>query len=238
MVTAMPLATASARRRFLPSSIGLTVLLDPAVTSLKATVTWGDYVAEPDPAAQKALFDTLADSPRENFIELRRSAEGVDRLVAAQIQAGEGHAPLVDDELERHVRFPRRDAAEGQHAEIGLRAVGGRDDDGRGAHGRAQVADGGGRGAQHLLDLVEPQVRVPVIGLAPQQRVRRRAQRADVGRGGVGRHLRPGFGRCGRPRLCVRLRPLMISNRLYSATIATGQGFGANVPLCRTENRP
>jgi hypothetical protein len=29
----------------------------------------------------EALFDTLADSPRENLIELRRSPEGVDRLV-------------------------------------------------------------------------------------------------------------------------------------------------------------
>lgn len=41
---------ASARRRFLPSSIGLTVLLDLSVKTLKATVTWGDFVAEPDPA--------------------------------------------------------------------------------------------------------------------------------------------------------------------------------------------
>jgi hypothetical protein len=45
-----PPEAASARRRFLPSSIGLTVLVDLSVTSLKATVTWGDYVAEPDPA--------------------------------------------------------------------------------------------------------------------------------------------------------------------------------------------
>ncbi len=45
-----PPEVASARRRFLPSSIGLTVLLDLSVTTLKATVTWGDYVAEPDPA--------------------------------------------------------------------------------------------------------------------------------------------------------------------------------------------
>ena len=44
-----PPEAANARRRFMPSSIGLTVLLDPSVTSLKATVSWGDYVAEPDP---------------------------------------------------------------------------------------------------------------------------------------------------------------------------------------------
>jgi len=37
----------NARRRFLPSSIGLTVLLDPGVTSIEAKVSWGDYRTEP-----------------------------------------------------------------------------------------------------------------------------------------------------------------------------------------------
>jgi hypothetical protein len=32
----------NARRRFLPSSVGLTVLLDPDVTSIEARVSWGD----------------------------------------------------------------------------------------------------------------------------------------------------------------------------------------------------
>src|SRR6266404_263270 len=34
-------------RRFLPSSIGLTVLVDPDVTEIEANVTWGDYRTEP-----------------------------------------------------------------------------------------------------------------------------------------------------------------------------------------------
>lgn len=34
-------------RRFLPSSIGLTVLLDPGVTEIEANVSWGDYRTEP-----------------------------------------------------------------------------------------------------------------------------------------------------------------------------------------------
>lgn len=37
----------NARRRFLPSSIGLTVLLNPDVRQIKATVSWGDYRTEP-----------------------------------------------------------------------------------------------------------------------------------------------------------------------------------------------
>jgi hypothetical protein len=37
----------NSRRRFLPSSVGLTVLLPPGVTEIEARVTWGDYVTEP-----------------------------------------------------------------------------------------------------------------------------------------------------------------------------------------------
>lgn len=36
-----------ARRRFLPSSIGLTVLLDPTITEIVAEISWGDYRTEP-----------------------------------------------------------------------------------------------------------------------------------------------------------------------------------------------
>jgi hypothetical protein len=34
-------------RRFLPSSIGLTVLVDPAVAEIEANISWGDYRTEP-----------------------------------------------------------------------------------------------------------------------------------------------------------------------------------------------
>lgn len=36
-----------ARRRYLPSAIGLSTMLDPGVRALEVTVTWGDYVPEP-----------------------------------------------------------------------------------------------------------------------------------------------------------------------------------------------
>jgi hypothetical protein len=35
------------KRRFLPSSIGLTVLLPPEVTEIEARISWGDYHTEP-----------------------------------------------------------------------------------------------------------------------------------------------------------------------------------------------
>jgi hypothetical protein len=37
----------SAKRRFLPSSIGLTVLLPPNVREIEAHLSWGDYRTEP-----------------------------------------------------------------------------------------------------------------------------------------------------------------------------------------------
>ena len=37
----------NARRRFLPSSVGLTVLLDPDIREIEAVVSWGDYRTEP-----------------------------------------------------------------------------------------------------------------------------------------------------------------------------------------------
>jgi hypothetical protein len=39
--------TPNTRRRFLPSSIGLTVLLDPDVKGIEARISWGDYRTEP-----------------------------------------------------------------------------------------------------------------------------------------------------------------------------------------------
>src|ERR1017187_9794470 len=37
----------NARRRFLPSSVGLTALLDPDITEIEVHVSWGDYRTEP-----------------------------------------------------------------------------------------------------------------------------------------------------------------------------------------------
>jgi hypothetical protein len=51
-----------AKRRFLPSSIGLTVPLPPDVTEIEARVSWGDYRTEP-PLPEDIL---LPDEPPEN----------------------------------------------------------------------------------------------------------------------------------------------------------------------------
>lgn len=46
----------NARRRFLPSSIGLTVLLPPEVREIEARVSWGDYRTEP-PLPESVLVE-------------------------------------------------------------------------------------------------------------------------------------------------------------------------------------
>src|SRR6266536_1482401 len=53
--------TPSTKRRFLPSSMGLTVLLPPDVTEIEARVSWGDYRTEP-PLAEDVL---IPDEPEE-----------------------------------------------------------------------------------------------------------------------------------------------------------------------------
>ena len=55
----------NARRRFLPSSIGLTVLLDPDVKEIEARISWGDYRTEP-PLPETVL---LPDPPSEGLGE-------------------------------------------------------------------------------------------------------------------------------------------------------------------------
>src|ERR1039458_3239257 len=51
--------TPNARRRFLPSSVGLTALLDPDITEIEVQVSWGDYRTEP-PLPETVL---LPDAP-------------------------------------------------------------------------------------------------------------------------------------------------------------------------------
>jgi hypothetical protein len=110
----------NSRRRFLPSSIGVTVLLPPAVTEIEARVTWGDYLTEPPLPEQILIGEEIgADgkpkrqalpevewvrAPRERIVRLRVPQEGrgdplvVPESAAAQRKGGglqlESHARL------------------------------------------------------------------------------------------------------------------------------------------------
>ena len=55
---ASPPDRAAARRTFLPSSMGLSVLVGPDVSSLQAIVSWGDYVSEGSEEGESAEGET------------------------------------------------------------------------------------------------------------------------------------------------------------------------------------
>lgn len=92
------------RRRFLPSSIGLTVLLDPDVTEIQALVSWGDYRTEPK-LPEEVLFpeaqpDEVGEDGKKKRVERPivdwvRSAK--ERVVALPVKDGRGAQIVVPD---------------------------------------------------------------------------------------------------------------------------------------------
>ncbi len=91
----------NARRRFLPSSIGLTVLLDPDVTSIEARVSWGDYRTEPplpeaillpEPLPEELGEDGKRKRTERPMVDWVRSPK--DRVMVLPIKDGRG-SPIV-----------------------------------------------------------------------------------------------------------------------------------------------
>jgi hypothetical protein len=94
----------NARRRFLPSSVGLTVLLDPNLTSIEARISWGDYRTEP-PLPEEILLpepspEELGQDGKQKRIE-RPVVEWVrspkSRTVVLPIKDGRGGPIIVPD---------------------------------------------------------------------------------------------------------------------------------------------
>ena len=67
-----------ARRRFLPSSIGLTVLLPPGVREIEAVVSWGDYRTEPPLPETVLLPEPPAETAGEDGTPLPRARATVE----------------------------------------------------------------------------------------------------------------------------------------------------------------
>jgi hypothetical protein len=94
--------TPNARRRFLPSSVGLTVLLHPDVTFVEAKVCWGDYRTEP-PLPETILLpdpppeDTGSDDKRKRverpMVDWVRVPK--ERTVRLTVQDGRSRTPKV-----------------------------------------------------------------------------------------------------------------------------------------------
>ena len=122
----------STKRRFLPSSIGLTVLLPPDVTEIEARISWGDYRTEPPLSADLFLPDegeeTGEDGKRKKkerpFVEWVR--EPKEQTVRLAVPDGRGSPVVVPESaapqrsgggltLETHARlfdFPTPDGDE------------------------------------------------------------------------------------------------------------------------------
>jgi hypothetical protein len=94
----------NARRRFLPSSIGLTVLLDPNVKEIEARISWGDYRTEP-PLPETVLLPEpptaelgedgkpkRIDRPLVDWVRIPKQ-----RIVALPVREGRGGAIVVPE---------------------------------------------------------------------------------------------------------------------------------------------
>jgi hypothetical protein len=80
------------RRRYLPSSIGLTVLVPEAVDAIDVRLTWGDYVTEP-PLPASVLTSEDAEAPRVHWVRRPR-----DRSVRLPVpKSGKGAPILIPD---------------------------------------------------------------------------------------------------------------------------------------------
>jgi hypothetical protein len=94
----------SASRRFLPSSIGLTVLLPPDVSEITARITWGDYRTEPPLPESILVGEPEAEEIGEDGKPIKKKRPSVDwirapkeRRVTLAVADGRGAAVIVPE---------------------------------------------------------------------------------------------------------------------------------------------
>jgi hypothetical protein len=94
----------NARRRFLPSSIGLTVLLDPDVKEIEARISWGDYRTEPllpeaillpEPPPEEIGKDGKPKRIERPLVDWVRTPK--ERIVALPVRDGRGDPRVVPE---------------------------------------------------------------------------------------------------------------------------------------------
>jgi len=128
--------TPNTRRRFLPSSVGLTVLLSPDVKEIEARVSWGDYRTEPPLPETVLLPEPLPEEIGEDGKPKRGTRPMVDwvrtakeRTVRLQIRDGRGESVLVPESaaeqrrgggltLETHSRLFSYETPEGHTEQV------------------------------------------------------------------------------------------------------------------------
>jgi hypothetical protein len=96
-----PPDTPSAKRRFLPSSIGLTVLLPPDVNEIEAHVCWGDYRTEPPLSEDLFLPDESEELAEGGKRKKRPSVEWVrepkEQAVRLAVPDGRGSRVVIPE---------------------------------------------------------------------------------------------------------------------------------------------
>jgi len=128
--------TPSTRRRFLPSSVGLTVLLSPDVKEIEARVSWGDYRTEPALPEAVLLPEPLPEEVGEDGKPKRAMRPMVDwvrapkeRTIRLQISDGRSEPMLVPESaaeqrrgggltLETHSRLFSYETPEGHTEQV------------------------------------------------------------------------------------------------------------------------
>ena len=106
-----PPETPNTRRRFLPSSIGLTVLLDPAISEIEARVSWGDYVTEP-PLPEEVMLPEEPSSEAEDDGKRKRPERPrvdwlripKDRNIRLAVCDGRGEPVVIPESAGEQVR--------------------------------------------------------------------------------------------------------------------------------------
>jgi hypothetical protein len=125
-----------AKRRFLPSSIGLTVLVPPSIREIEARITWGDYRTEP-PLPEAVLLPDEPETKEEDGKSKKKDRPLVDwvripkhQTVRLKISDGRGAQVIIPESaapqraggglvLESHSRtfaFPTPNGQEGVRA--------------------------------------------------------------------------------------------------------------------------
>ena len=124
------------KRRFLPSSIGLTVLVSPEIREIDVSIFWGDYRTEPALPETVLLPEPLPDEIGEDGEPKRANRPMVDwvrtpkeRTVRLQIRDGRGEPVLVPESaaeqrrgggltLETHSRLFSYETPEGRTEQV------------------------------------------------------------------------------------------------------------------------
>ncbi|MCZ7657697.1 MAG: DISARM system helicase DrmA [Xanthobacteraceae bacterium] len=114
----------SSKQRFLPSSIGLTVLLPPGVTEIEARVAWGDYRTEP-PLAPELLVPEEASEGKTKRPPVEWVRAPQQRSLRVAVPQGRGVQAVVPESaapqhpggglvLETHARLFRYPTPDGE----------------------------------------------------------------------------------------------------------------------------